>query len=573
MENGYNYWYKNLDDFSDEVVLASIQRSISNFVKILTNQDIPVFYPVSKGESYTNGKSITIGSNINLNNLDSVVGLALHEASHCLLSDMEVGKILHNKCLINEIKKPEDFGTVRDLFNWVEDRRVDFFVFKNAPGYKVYYHACYDRFFHNPKIDKLLQTSNKEEDWDNYMFRIINLLNKNTDLKALKYLKGVYDMLDLRNIDRLKSTKDSLNLAIEIFKFLEPHVHRTEKEKIHLPSQISISKILKKQRKFLKGEIDKTPVGVKKWGEINEISKSNFTLFKLNDKTFKGNKNVIVLEDLKGNGDVGSFGVLNRVIHPANVSAVEEGIELGKVLISKLKIRNEQKTLYTNRLKKGKVDPKRLYTAEFLDDIFKKTILTEPKPVKLHISVDASGSMKSGTKWVKTIKLVSAISYASLKIPNFDVVVSFRTTNSQTPLILIAFDSTKHKIDKIHLFKKIGCNGATPEGLCIEAILDKIPNTTYKNDSYFLNLSDGMPTFIPFGYENNFAIKHTKDIIGKLRKKGVHILSYFITSEIETKFHNKGESNFKEMYGRESSFIDISSLNQVTTTLNKLFLK
>ena len=80
----------------------------------------------------------------------------------------------------------------------------------------------------------------------------------------------------------------------------------------------------------------------------------------------------------------------------------------------------------------------------------------------------------------------------------------------------------------IHLFKKMGCNGATPEGLCIEAILDKIPNTTYKNDSYFLNLSDGMPTFVPFGYESNFAIKHTKDIVGRLRKKGVHILSYFM---------------------------------------------
>ena len=572
MEKGYNYWYKNLDDFDDKIVLASVQRSISNFVKILTNKDIPVSYS-SGGDSYTNGKSITICSNIGLKNLDSVVGLALHEASHCLLSDYKVFKIITNRCLEEKIDSYQSINIVKDLLNWVEDRRIDSFVFQNAPGYKVYYHACYDRFFQDQKVDNLLQTSNKEEDWDCYMFRIINLLNKNTDLKALNHLKGVYDILDLKNVDRLKTTQDSLDLAIKIFKFLEPHVkHPSEKEN-NFESNLSSNKILNKQRKFLKGHTSKVSVGVMRKNEINEISKSNFTLFKLNSKTFKGDKNVIILEDLKGGKGNGDFGLINKVTNPHNVNAVDEGIELGKILTSKLKIRNEQKTLYTNRLKKGKVDSKRLYTAEFLDDIFKKTTITELKPVKLHISVDASGSMKNGNKWEKTIKLVSALSYASLKIPNLDVVVSFRTTSGKTPLMLIAFDSTKHNIDKIHLFKSLACNGATPEGLCIEAILDKIPNTNYKNDSYFLNLSDGMPTFSPFKYANDFAVKHTKEVISRLRKKGVNILSYFITNNTELKYQTQGEKNFKEMYGKESSFINISSLNQVTTTLNKLFLK
>ena len=82
-----------------------------------------------------------------------------------------------------------------------------------------------------------------------------------------------------------------------------------------------------------------------------------------------------------------------------------------------------------------------------------------------------------------------------------------------------------------------------------------------------------MPTFSPFKYANDFAVKHTKEVISRLRKKGVNILSYFITNDTELKHQTQGEKNFKEMYGKESSFINISSLNQVTTTLNKLFLK
>ena len=80
-----------------------------------------------------------------------------------------------------------------------------------------------------------------------------------------------------------------------------------------------------------------------------------------------------------------------------------------------------------------------------------------------------------------------------------------------------------------------------------------------------------MPTFTPFGYEETFAIQHTKEVVGKLKKKGINILSYFI--ENQNSLNSKGKDNFKEMYGKESSFIDISSLNQVTLTLNKLFLK
>jgi hypothetical protein len=49
------------------------------------------------------------------------------------------------------------------------------------------------------------------------MFRLINLVNANTTLGALKGLRKIYGMIDLKNIGRLKSTKEVLDLCYQIY--------------------------------------------------------------------------------------------------------------------------------------------------------------------------------------------------------------------------------------------------------------------------------------------------------------------------------------------------------------------
>ena len=41
--------------------------------------------------------------------------------------------------------------------NWVEDRRIDYIIYKNAPGYRMYYEAMYDKYFNDKVIDKALR--------------------------------------------------------------------------------------------------------------------------------------------------------------------------------------------------------------------------------------------------------------------------------------------------------------------------------------------------------------------------------------------------------------------------------
>ena len=84
----------------DLVALAGYKRAISNFVNIVTGESIPVVFN-SKDESFTDGKKVVIGSNIDDKKFDVAVGLALHEGSHIKLSDFNLLRHLETTFLLN----------------------------------------------------------------------------------------------------------------------------------------------------------------------------------------------------------------------------------------------------------------------------------------------------------------------------------------------------------------------------------------------------------------------------------------------------------------------------------------
>ena len=88
---------------TDLVALASYRRAIANFVTIVTGEsDIKVTFN-SNDESYTDGKTVVIGSKMDDKLFDSSVGLALHEGSHIKLSDFD---FLRNSKLESLICEP-----------------------------------------------------------------------------------------------------------------------------------------------------------------------------------------------------------------------------------------------------------------------------------------------------------------------------------------------------------------------------------------------------------------------------------------------------------------------------------
>ena len=220
----------------DIIQLSSYRRAISNFVNIVTGQNVPVKF-VTRGDSYTDGKEVTISSTLNDRNFDSAVGLALHEGSHIKLTDFNFDYITNIPKELFVLAEGKGYheervkSQIKDLLNWVEDRRIDRYIISTSPGYKGYYHSMYDKYFHSKNIDNgLISDVCRDETWDSYIFRIINIINKKRQFNALKGLKEIWNVLDLKNISRLKNTEDSFGVACDIYRIVMRNIDKLDVE-------------------------------------------------------------------------------------------------------------------------------------------------------------------------------------------------------------------------------------------------------------------------------------------------------------------------------------------------------
>ena len=223
----------------DLTKLAAAQRAIGNFVNIVTGKQIPVIFQ-SSDSSYTDGERVVIGTKLDGKHFDPAVGLALHEGSHIALTDFKLFKApngghasyIENTEFANIIRlggfdpdfkmTREDFMLIKDLLNWIEDRRIDFHIYTTAPGYRNYYEAMYNQYFNDKVIDKALLSGEKcNELRDDYMFHIINFTNPNRKLDSLKELRRIWEVIDLKNISRLKSTRDALLVACQVYAIID----------------------------------------------------------------------------------------------------------------------------------------------------------------------------------------------------------------------------------------------------------------------------------------------------------------------------------------------------------------
>lgn len=238
-----SYWLGDWNDDDDLVQLNTVERAskdlyrlaaskraISNFVNIVSGENIPVKFNTKN--SYTDGKSVTIGSDLaESKDFDIAVGLALHEGSHIKLSDFKqlrnISNLIPEEVKTLAIKKGimSPISILKDLWNIIEDRRIDMFVFNSAPGYRDYYRAMYDKYFNDKLIDKALQSDEyTDETIDSYLFRICNIHNKNTRLEALAGLREIFKTIGLSTIDRLKNSKDTFDVALDVFKVILKNV-------------------------------------------------------------------------------------------------------------------------------------------------------------------------------------------------------------------------------------------------------------------------------------------------------------------------------------------------------------
>ena len=643
-----NGWDNNTSIFDEDepkrkgvdlVALASYRRAISNFVSIVTGEsDIKVTFN-THGDSYTDGKSVTISAKLDDKLFDSTVGLALHEGSHIKLSDFDFVKQLSQNIPKEYYNKSKVFGwdewdvdaKIKNLLNYVEDRRIDYFVFSNSPGYKGYYHSMYDKYFHSKIIDKALQSDEYTDlNWESYMFRILNLTNTNSDLDALPGLREIKSLI-FGNVKKLKSTAEAFDIALKVYDVIVKNIdvkieNPTEKpdegngnesieagdsdetkggesnesgegkDKIELtPAQKrQLENAIRKQDKFMKNDIQKKKLSKKDKASMDSVEAAGMSYVDVAKDvvdSYCGKKSPTkVLMVKKFNKALAESDTISMISNPTwrwseeYRECINKGMIMGTILGRKLQVRGESRDTKWSRKDNGRIDKRLIAELGFGNSrVFQTTFVEQYSDAFLHISVDASGSM-GGDKWTNTQTAVVAIAKACSMINNVDLVISYRSTQTSGsnrysrggktyPLMLIAYDSRTDKISKIrNLFHLLRPSGTTPEGLCFEAIMKEIEPSATDRDSYFLNFSDGMPMFSndDINYNWNTAINHTAKMVKEIKKRGVKVLSYFIGGRYDSR-DEKG--TFTKMYGSDAEYIDVTSVLPVAKTMNKKFLQ
>ncbi len=223
--------------------LYTIKNTISNFVRITSKKSVKVIYAGSQSmvDKY---KTVTISAN--LDDFDKVVGLSLHESSHISFSVLEIYEKLYyfvneaatNKkfpaCHLEDYKKllvkyfaivKDDYTLafnlyfiVKDLINWIEDRRIDDLQTTAFPGYTQYYEKLYSHYFYSDTISKGLKSElYRTATFDSYRFRLLNSMNDASDPKALPNLDKMIDMISIENISACKDNFASADLALDVF--------------------------------------------------------------------------------------------------------------------------------------------------------------------------------------------------------------------------------------------------------------------------------------------------------------------------------------------------------------------
>ena len=260
-------------------------------------------------------------------------------------------------------------------------------------------------------------------------------------------------------------------------------------------------------------------------------------------------------------------------------AAIRAGNRMGAILHHRLQVRNDPVLTKQTRLPQGGLD-RRLLAQLGMDitSVFQTSRIDQHRPVLLHLTLDASGSM-SGKKWSKVVTVATAIAYISAKLQNVDAVISLRG-GADIPLVSIIYDSRINHLQHYYRYiRQIGPSGSTPEGLAFKATMQLILENTTTHDVYLVNFSDGEPSF---GFMNNgyyvqyhgeTATTHTRTMVRRLREHGVKILSYFIQdSRSGWTASPVARKAFTKMYEQDAEFVNVENAGDVLRTLNKLLL-
>jgi hypothetical protein len=320
-----------------------------------------------------------------------------------------------------------------------------------------------------------------------YKFRIVNLVNKNSDLDALPGLREIHDILDIGNVLRLEKPDDRLDISIKIcsiiFKNVVGKMNEDDQEKKQQSQQDDanfdgeaegespkmedeqnsdkkeeaeknettsenkdksdqknddskveqdLSNVVEKQDQFINRQLKQKSLDKSTLKKLEELEKHGVEIKEVGEGLHrkvdciivkKMTKELVISENFPYKKNTSYNDLLGL---PRRSDAVKQGMSFGSVLGRKLQVRGESLTTKFNRQNQGKFDKRMIHELGYdMEDVFYRMTTDVYKKAHAHISVDASSSMS--TNWHITMKTLVAIAKAASMVNNLDITISFRS--------------------------------------------------------------------------------------------------------------------------------------------------
>lgn len=231
--------------------MATINKSIANIVHVVTGQNIKVEFNTDtafEDNGTFRSDSIVISASQDVDDLDSKVGLALHEAVHMILSTGKpsipdsvpfglfmnhamrenlIPQGIYDKAALIGVEKEDVTTHALLLANFFEDRRIDQWMYYKAVGYRPYYASMYDKMWYSDELVSLIGSPTTQTPTvDNYLFYTLNVNHPLITEVPLPNFDLIEDTMDLNNISRFgardvtwgTTSMDDFNTSPEVWK-------------------------------------------------------------------------------------------------------------------------------------------------------------------------------------------------------------------------------------------------------------------------------------------------------------------------------------------------------------------
>lgn len=518
--------------------LRKVQRATGNFIKIVTGKEIPVIFSSGKS-SYTDGSKVVLSADLDPAKMDSLVGTALHEGAHCLLSTKSLAFLhtMHNsfEALVKDHEilthaarlgipirpmghstNPEDntkylgsvYEHVQIAMNVLEDRRIDLWMYKNAPGYQPYYDAMYDLYWHSPKIDRALQDSRCHEAVvENYLLHMINITNEHVDVTKMPQLADLRRIVNLTEtglfsrgdedpgFNNIASTiiirdvntrfaklprlfTDAVRM-VELMYKNSTKVERSENPEPDgqedggndpgdlpnldggVPRRLTseelkeLRELIRNQVRFLKGDIDKGQISDKAQRLLDQLTTSNASIVDVEGDFLPRNvkARVVIYRDLTKKvvssptfpfRYQGGWYGSKSSVNPGMNDALTRGIKQGAILAQRIRVIQDESQLKFSHQKHGRLDKRRVAALGFANEDVFSFMVTE-KRKPANIWLDVDFSgSMQGSGAEHAMSLAIAIAYAAEKTRTLNVTIAVRDGGDSHARVAILYDSRRH---------------------------------------------------------------------------------------------------------------------------------